>query len=432
MNMLILGGTGDTGQWFTRFFKNKGFNVTVWGKNRRVDIAEKLEAPFAENLEEAVQHSDIILVSVPINHTEETIAQIAPRMKPGSLLMDITSVKTGPVQAMEQHTPPEVEYLGTHPMFGPSIQDIRGQTVIITPTKRCTKWLPIIENIYKESGAHIEHLTPQEHDQIMRVVQGLTHYAYIAIGTTLQALNFDVTKSRRFMSPVYEIMLDLTGRILAQNPYLYAMIQTNPGVTEIHEVFIKECRELTKLIQQGDTEGFVHKMKQAAKHFKNTESAQRRSDKLIHHKITEHEKLTQHLGKPIAVQHLHTGKTHTGTLTQITPLTITLTKNKKNTTLKIENIKPLNRDEYLQWRKQHEPKVKKDISIYIPADADPHTIQHIIQQTNPEIVNTHIKDRYHKNNKTSITYTLTLLQQNHRQTLQKTIQLLQGIGCTIR
>jgi prephenate dehydrogenase len=430
--MLIIGGTGDTGQWFVKFFKNKGFDITVWGKNKRLDIAEKLGVPFAENLDDAIQTSDIVMVSVPINHTEEMIAQIAPKMKTGSLLMDITSIKTGPVRAMEKYTPKDVEYLGTHPMFGPSIQDIRGQTVILTPTNRCKKWLPIIEKIYRESGAHIELITPQEHDEIMRVVQGLTHYAYIAIGTTLQAINFDVTKSRRFMSPVYEIMLDFVGRILAQNPYLYAMIQTNPGVTELHDTFIKECSELSNHIKKGDTESFVKKMKQAAAHFKNTESAQRRSDKLINNKITEYEKLTQQLGRHCAVKHLYTGKVHTGTLTEVTPLSITLEKNNKNTTLKIENIKLLTPEEYLQWRKEHEPKVTKDISAYIPPGANPEILKQTLQQASPEITHTTIIDTYRHNNKTSITFRITMLKENHKQTLQKITQLLQGIGCTIR
>ena len=73
------------------------------------------------DLEINYSESDIVIVSVPINVTEETIAEIAPKMKAGSLLMDFTSIKVKPVEAMRKFAPSDVEILGTHPMFGPTI-----------------------------------------------------------------------------------------------------------------------------------------------------------------------------------------------------------------------------------------------------------------------------------------------------------------------
>jgi len=67
--VLILGGTGEMGQWFTRFFKERGYEVTVWGKGGKVEIARKLNVPFASDLEAAIPENDIVIVSVPINAT---------------------------------------------------------------------------------------------------------------------------------------------------------------------------------------------------------------------------------------------------------------------------------------------------------------------------------------------------------------------------
>lgn len=61
--VLILGGTGEMGQWFTRFFKQKGYEVTVWGKGGKTEIAKKLGVPFALDLEKAVPESDIVIVN---------------------------------------------------------------------------------------------------------------------------------------------------------------------------------------------------------------------------------------------------------------------------------------------------------------------------------------------------------------------------------
>jgi prephenate dehydrogenase len=130
-------------------------------------------------------------------------------------------------------------------------------------------------------------LDPKEHDEIMAVVQALTHFAYIGIGATLQALDFDVEKSRKFMSPVYEIMIDFVGRILDQNPELYASIQKNPEAMKVRQIFIGECMRLAEKADVGDLEGFKKIMREAAEHFGQTHEAMERSDGLISRRIKE-------------------------------------------------------------------------------------------------------------------------------------------------
>jgi prephenate dehydrogenase len=280
--MLIVGGTGGTGSWFARYFKDHGFLVLVWGPSGRIDVAERLGVEFAHDLLAEVAESDVVLLSVPIKETAKVIEEVAPRMRPGSLLMDVTSLKSEPMRTMMRWAPEGVEVLGTHPMFGPTISTIRGQTVILVPAAgRCNSWLLPMEEIFREDGARVEVLGAEEHDRIMAVVQALTHFAYISIGSTLRSLDFDVAHSRQFMSPVYEIMIDFVGRILAQSPELYASIQENPEAERVREAYIEECKRLAKLADDGDSAGFMDAMRSAADHFEGRDEALARSDRLI-------------------------------------------------------------------------------------------------------------------------------------------------------
>ncbi len=467
IRVLILGGTGEMGQWFTRFFKERNYQVTVWGKGGKTEIARKLEVPFASNLEATIPESDIVIVSVPIDVTEETIVEIAPKMKAGSLLMDFTSIKVKPVEAMRKFAPSDVEILGTHPMFGPSIRTIRGQTVILVPVKgRSEKWFPVIRELFEESGAHVEITTAAEHDRLVSVVQGLTHFAYITIGTTIDRLDFDVKKSRKFVSPVYDIMLDFVGRILGQNPYLYALIQMeNPGVLEVHEAFIRECEELSGLVKAHDEEGFVRKMKAASQKYGDTAHALRKSDKLINSRIAEYETILNSVGKVCGFSHFYSGKTHVGILEKVGPDEVVLAKvvskgtapqiKNKLIKLKLENLRLLSESELREWRKEKLEHSIRDVSVFIPESANPETILNAIN-INKHLAVCEISDIYKGSNgaetrefnkideieaekeikemgRLGVTYRITVFGDCDANSVEaEVITLLCGLGCRIR
>jgi len=433
MKILIIGGTGETGRWFAEFYKKHGFDVVVWGVNNRKDIAQDLGVQFASDLDAEIKKSDIVLISVPINIAEEIIEEIAPKMPAGSLLMDITSIKTGPVKAMIKYAPLDVEILGTHPMFGPSIPDIRGQTVIFTPVEgRCSKWFPVIKNLYEDNGAHIEILDAVQHDKMMAVIQGLTHFAYISIGSVFRELEFDVANSRRFMSPMYDIMLDLVGRILAQNPFLYAMIQMNPEVAEVHKAYIRQCNLMADFVKRKDIEGFVNLMKKASSHFGDTESALRRSEKLIDTKIAEHEELVRSIGHERAVRHIYSGVVHFGTVKKVTARKVLIERGGKVTELLIENIRLLNERELWDWKAKNLRNATRDISVYIPQGAKPDVVKDVVARSEG-VVSAEIIDVYNKNNSSSVTYRLTIFGDRDVRDVQKKVEnLFKGIGCIIR
>ncbi|WP_135610657.1 prephenate dehydrogenase [Methanococcoides sp. AM1] len=436
MKMLIIGGTGGMGQWFTKFFLSHGYEVIVWGSSGKTEIADQMGVEFATDLDREIREADVVVITVPIDITARVIKETAPKMKSGSLIMDLTSIKAEPVNTMREYAPEGVEILGTHPMFGPSIPTLQGQIVIMSPTKgRCDKWFPIMHDLFEQSGAHIEIIDPQEHDQFVSVVQGLTHFAYITIGATFKSLDFDVSKSRRFMSPVYEIMVDFVGRILGQNPYLYAHIQMkNDQVLKVHEAFINECNVLSNIVREEDTEAFCKKMTEAAAHFKDTASALHRSDKLINAKIAEFEEMIASVGRERGLLHNYSGVTHVGIIEKVTPRTVTLSKGDRTVSLRTENIRLLNDAELKKWKIDNLAHPIRDISALIPAGADPLTIEKVVE-CDERIVSVSIIDTYTgiSDDRLSVTYRITILGDLPVAEVQEDIEkLFVGLGCGIR
>ena len=284
------------GRWFAGFFKENGVEVWIVDKSEHTEeIATQIGVQFlntdilkliegeVERKDEIVD-TDVLLISVPIDITGRVIERLGLKMHDDSLLMDITSVKKMPIEMMDRFTNKGVEILGTHPLFGPTTKSMQGQTIVFVPSRKG----PLYERIYgmfERNGARIEVLTAEEHDEIMSVILGLTHFILLSFGITLKNLDFDVERSRKFTSPMYEIIMDFVGRLLHQDPHLYAMIQTNFEMGKIHESFLTVANRLYELVSAGKVEEFMEEMRMAKKHFGDTERAMIDSDRVIEGKI---------------------------------------------------------------------------------------------------------------------------------------------------
>ena len=226
-NMTIIGATRGFGRWIAEHLNND-FNITITSPNKSsgLEVAQELNVKYKSDNIEAIQNADIIIFSVPIDIMVETIKEVAPHAREGSLLMDVCSIKTESAEALMKYAPENVEILPCHPMFGPRVPTIKRQIVVLTPIEgRSNKWLNRVKEYLTNSECEIVVTTPQEHDKYMSIVQGLTHFSFITLASTIRKLHINVKKSRSFSSPVYSLMLDMVSRIVYQNPYLYYSIQ---------------------------------------------------------------------------------------------------------------------------------------------------------------------------------------------------------------
>ncbi|MCD1294672.1 prephenate dehydrogenase/arogenate dehydrogenase family protein [Methanocella sp. CWC-04] len=277
--VLIIGGAGGMGRWCAKLFKRMDFDVSISSRRDVADVAKSLGVGVSSGMKAG--DFDIVVLSVPIDTIDSISADIAPFMKPGSLLMDLSSLKKEPMESMTGHTSPEVEVLGAHPLFGPEIDDMTGYTIVLVPSERCKKWFPIIHDTFEKAGANIEVTTADDHDQKMAIVQGLTHFVYIALGRAYERIGINMKTLDGFATPVYRITKDFTGRVLSQDPRMYALIQSGKDVVQARSEFIIACSELESDIMKGDIDEFVRTLESATKHYGDTAVARKRTQRII-------------------------------------------------------------------------------------------------------------------------------------------------------
>ena len=239
----IIGGHGKIGRLMARLFGDLGHHLLI------VDTDTVLRA------EEAAAAADVTVISVPIDRTEEVVRAIGPHVRSDALLMDVTSIKSAPMQAMLESTAGSV--VGTHPMFGPSVHTLQGQRVVLC-RGRGDAWADWVARSLAARGLVITETSAEHHDRVMSVVQVLTHFQTQVQGLTLARLGLPLSETLRFTSPAYLLELYVAARHFAQDPALYGPIEMrNPRTAEVTAALGKSVREVADILVDGDQAAFT-------------------------------------------------------------------------------------------------------------------------------------------------------------------------------
>ena len=261
MRVAIIGGSGKMGRWFASFLLKDGKEVVITGRNesKLLDAKRELGVEVATNAE-AVKQADVILVSVPIDNFEPVVQELQPYINPKQVVIDITSIKVFPVEIMHKYIKTGLT-LGTHPMFGPGARSMVKQNFILTPTNEEERALAQrVREYLLVRGARVTLMTPQEHDEMMAVILGLSHFIAIVSADTL--LSLGGLKQRDTISgTTYKLLLTLVESVLSEDPDFYAALQMSlPNMTKIEELFQRSSKTWAELVESKDRRQFVHRM----------------------------------------------------------------------------------------------------------------------------------------------------------------------------
>ena len=267
----ILGGTNGLGYW-TALQCHGHFgdrvHVIITGRNeqRGQAAAHESGATYIRDNIEATRQADVVVVGVSIATTEIVIREVAPHVRDGAILADMTSIKQMPTELMTSLTEGrDILVIPLHPMFGPSTGDPTGQIVISTIVDsmrgdpRYQKLMAWLEKL----GFETVEMTAEEHDRAMSVIQGATHLAIFSFIETvrrvLQESDIPFETTLKLASPVYRLLLDMALRYTEQRnpdgkPDTYSLIQiSNSANRRIHEIMRTVVRDLTGELIHGVT-----------------------------------------------------------------------------------------------------------------------------------------------------------------------------------
>ena len=248
----IIGGLGEMGRLFARFFQDCDCHVEI------ADIGSQ------RSNREVLQEADIVLFAVPLHETVSIIRELVPFVRSHQMLMDVTSLKVAPVGEMLR-SPASV--VGLHPMFGGRVATLAGQTLVACPVRIAREqWLPLRQT-FVDAGMRVKECTPEEHDRMMSIIQVLFHMTTMLMGRVLREMDVDIDATLEFTSPSYLLEMSQMGRMFAQSAALYAAItQMNVNTAEILSLLKAGLEAYETWYRTQDLEAFMEDFQQSAGH----------------------------------------------------------------------------------------------------------------------------------------------------------------------
>ena len=254
-------GLGLIGGSYAMGLKKQGYHVDAIEVNQlSIDYAIKNNIiDYGSTFDlDLISQADIIIRGLYPNMTVDWIVTYQKYFKPGTLITDVSSVKTGVVYPIQQNLRDDVEFISSHPMAGKEVSGVKfaDDTIfhianfIILPTEKNTK--EAIDTMYQFAKilgfANISELTVEQHDEMVGFVSHLTH----AIAVSLMNTN-DNTHLVEYTGDSFR---DLT-RIAKINENLWSEVFFLNKENLIHEIddFINEVNNLKEKLVHDDVEG---------------------------------------------------------------------------------------------------------------------------------------------------------------------------------
>lgn len=208
------------------------FDIRVFDIAPDIARAERLGVSVV-SLEAAAQCA-IVVLAMPVSRMRDVLIEIAPHLKPATLVLDVGSVKTGPAAMMKELLPDTVEIVATHPLFGPQSArgGIRGLRIAVCPVRGPHLR---VAAFFRRLGLDVIVTTPDDHDRDAAQVQGLTHLvANLLLQMDLRQTRLTTKSFDALMSAVDMVRHDapeVFQAILGANPYAGDMIRQFKSVT---------------------------------------------------------------------------------------------------------------------------------------------------------------------------------------------------------
>jgi prephenate dehydrogenase len=197
---LVVVGVGLLGGSLALAARQRGVAACVVGAGRR---RESLERALARGVVDeiadgpaAARDADAVVLATPIFAMAERLRDLAPGLRPGTLVTDVGSVKALLVETLPGLLPPGVHYVGAHPMAGSHRRGVEharadlfeGAACVLTPVAGTDPdALRRARALWEAVGCRVVLRDPGRHDDEVAWMSHVPHALAFAFARAIEA-----------------------------------------------------------------------------------------------------------------------------------------------------------------------------------------------------------------------------------------------------
>lgn len=220
-------GYGRFGQALTALVLDAGRPLKVYDP-----VAAVPDAVRARDTGEALRGAVVVVPAVPVESFHGVLEEIRPALTPAHVVCDVTSVKRGAVESMQQVLGDDVPWVATHPLFGPAsiARGERPLRVVVCPDTPHPAAAAAARDLYTAIGCRVIDQDSAAHDRVMADTHALAFF--VAKGM----LAIGAGEDEEAVPPSFQAMATTINTVRSDAGHLFFPIQQgNPFAPEARE-----------------------------------------------------------------------------------------------------------------------------------------------------------------------------------------------------
>ena len=221
-------------------------------------LVDKVE----ENLINAVNDADFVILATPLSMFKSIIGEISPFLKEGCIISDTGSAKLSVIKELKNIIPGNIEFVPGHPIAGTEesgpdsgfAELFDNRWCILTPTEDNTSnAIHLVKKFWESLGSKVEIMEPSHHDKVLAITSHIPHLiAFNIVGTANNLANVTEKEVVKYSAGGFR---DFT-RIAASDPKMWSEIFTynSEAVLEMLELFSNDLAKLKDAVKKKDSD----------------------------------------------------------------------------------------------------------------------------------------------------------------------------------
>ena len=215
-----------------------------------------------DNLKDAVNNSDLVILATPLSTFRELVEEMSPFLKKGCIITDTGSAKLTVIEDLKDILPNGVEFVPGHPIAGTEesgpdagfAELFDNRWCILTPTEdNSSNAVDLVKGFWETIGSKVEIMDPMHHDKVLAITSHIPHLiAFNIVGTANNLANVTEKEVVKYSAGGFR---DFT-RIAASDPKMWSDIFTynSDAVLEMLDLFSNDLAKLKAAVIKKDSD----------------------------------------------------------------------------------------------------------------------------------------------------------------------------------